>query len=172
MATVAPLSCLVSVPTAPQVALEGRTEILGDLLLNCTGLSSTITADILLTLNTNVTNQVTAGITDAMLVKRERATGRAGAGLYHGALAGCDSDTEWRSSLSANHQRARGRQPFSGGVESTGSGDHRTVDGELFGRGTGGECDADRAARETPPPVPRCDTCCASSRGNGLRLAE
>jgi hypothetical protein len=68
MATVAPLSCLVSVPTAPQVALEGRTEILGDLLLNCTGLSSAITADILLTLNTNVTNQVTAGITDAMLV--------------------------------------------------------------------------------------------------------
>ncbi len=61
-------SCAVSASSAPQVALEGRTEVLGDLLLNCTGLTSPITADISLMLNTSVTNKVTAGATDAALV--------------------------------------------------------------------------------------------------------
>ncbi len=64
----APLNCTASVPATPQAAIEGRTEILGDLILTCTGLTSALTADISLTLNTNVTNAITAGATDASLL--------------------------------------------------------------------------------------------------------
>ncbi|HLK69398.1 MAG TPA: discoidin domain-containing protein [Bryobacteraceae bacterium] len=61
-----PLSCSASVPSAPQVALEGRTEVLGDLILTCTGLTSPLTANIALTLNTDVTNAITSGFSDAI----------------------------------------------------------------------------------------------------------
>ncbi len=60
-------SCTASVPTTPQAALEGRTEVLGDLLLNCSGLSGALLADIALTLNVNVTNALANGTTDAVL---------------------------------------------------------------------------------------------------------
>jgi len=60
-------SCTGAVPLEPQVAIEGRTELLGDYLLSCTGLSSTLTADITLTLNVNVTNAVVSGSTDAVM---------------------------------------------------------------------------------------------------------
>ena len=63
-----PLNCTAIAPTAAQVAIEGRTEVVGDLILSCTGLASTLTADISLTLNTNVTNAITAGATDASLL--------------------------------------------------------------------------------------------------------
>jgi len=61
------LSCTASVPSAPQVALEGRTEVMGDFVLNCAGLSGSLKADIALTLNTNVTNMLTNGVADAVL---------------------------------------------------------------------------------------------------------
>jgi len=60
-------SCTGAVPLEPQVAIEGRTELLGDYLLSCTGLSSTLTADITLTLNVNVTNALAGGATDAVM---------------------------------------------------------------------------------------------------------
>jgi len=62
-------SCTALTATFPQAALEGRTELLGDLVLTCTGLSSAVTADIALTLNTNVTNTLSGTDTlDALLV--------------------------------------------------------------------------------------------------------
>jgi N-acetylneuraminic acid mutarotase len=63
------LSCTASLPpTGPaQIALEGRTEVLTPLTLTCTGVTTAITADITLALNTPVTNQVTAGLSDATL---------------------------------------------------------------------------------------------------------
>jgi streptogramin lyase len=60
-------SCTGSVPLEPEVAIEGRTELLGDYLLSCTGLSGTMKADITLTLNTNVTNALSSGATDAVM---------------------------------------------------------------------------------------------------------
>jgi len=65
--TGAALSCTAGVPTVPQVALEGRTEVLGDYVVNCSGLAALLTADLTLTLNTNVTNGLTNGVTDAAL---------------------------------------------------------------------------------------------------------
>ena len=63
-----PLNCTASAAATPQVAIEGRTEVLGDLILTCTGLVGTLTADISLTLNTNVTNTIAGGTTDAGLL--------------------------------------------------------------------------------------------------------
>ena len=75
-----PLTCTASVPAATNVAIEGRTEVMGDLLLSCTGLTSPLTADISFTLNTNVTNALTNGVTDASLV----VNGASQAGLVSG----------------------------------------------------------------------------------------
>ena len=62
-----PVICIASVAAPPQVATEGRTEVLGDLLLSCGGILG-LTADISLTLNTNVTNAITGvNIADAVL---------------------------------------------------------------------------------------------------------
>jgi len=60
-------SCTATVPLPPQVALEGRTETLGDYLLNCSGLTGPLTTDISLALNTNVSNALSGGLTDAIL---------------------------------------------------------------------------------------------------------
>jgi len=60
-------SCTASVLSAPQVALEGRTEVLGDYLLSCSGLTGALTTDISLALNTDVTNALSGGFTDAVL---------------------------------------------------------------------------------------------------------
>ncbi|SPF50343.1 Virginiamycin B lyase (modular protein) [Candidatus Sulfopaludibacter sp. SbA4] len=65
--TATALSCTGSAAAAPQAALEGRTELLGDYVLNCSGLTTTLKADLLLTLNANVTNALTNGATDAVL---------------------------------------------------------------------------------------------------------
>jgi sugar lactone lactonase YvrE len=67
--TLTPSSCTISVPPLPgvaNVALEGRTEVVGDLLVTCSGLSSAITGNFLLTLNTSITNQVTPGTNTAV----------------------------------------------------------------------------------------------------------
>src|SRR5581483_9561786 len=56
-----PLSCTATVPSAPRVALEGRTETMGELDLNCSGLTSALTVDVLLSLNTTITNNVSSG---------------------------------------------------------------------------------------------------------------
>jgi virginiamycin B lyase len=50
------VSCIGNVPSVPQVALEGRAELLGDYVLSCSGLTGTVKADITLTLNADVTN--------------------------------------------------------------------------------------------------------------------
>jgi len=55
------LGCAATVPSTPQVALEGRTEVVGDLVLNCSGVSGSLSADINLALNVNLTS------TDAVL---------------------------------------------------------------------------------------------------------
>ena len=61
-------SCTASVATPPPVALEGRTEVPGDLVVNCVGVTGPVNADIALTLNTNITNLLTGGTTtDALL---------------------------------------------------------------------------------------------------------
>jgi len=65
--TGATLSCAAGVPSVPQVALEGRTEVLGDYVVNCSGLAGPLTADFTLILNTNVTNALTDFVTDAVL---------------------------------------------------------------------------------------------------------
>jgi len=65
--TATTLSCTGAAAAAPQVTLEGRTELLGDYLLNCSGLTATLKADLLLTLNTNVTNALNGGATDTVL---------------------------------------------------------------------------------------------------------
>jgi len=66
------LSCSANAPAPAQIALEGRTEVLGDLELSCTGLSGPVKADIELTLNTNVTSTLTGpNTTDAVLLVDE-----------------------------------------------------------------------------------------------------
>jgi uncharacterized repeat protein (TIGR01451 family) len=66
------VSCVASVPGAPQVALEGRTEAVGDVQVSCTGLSGAVAADIALTMNTNVTNTLTGtSAVDAVLLVNE-----------------------------------------------------------------------------------------------------
>jgi uncharacterized repeat protein (TIGR01451 family) len=60
-------ACAASVPAVPQVPLEGRTEPLGDLVLTCTGLTGSLSANVALTLNANITNALASGLTDATL---------------------------------------------------------------------------------------------------------
>jgi hypothetical protein len=55
------------VPTVPQVVVSGRTEVLGDYVVNCAGINGVVQADITVTLNTNVTNALANGVTDAVL---------------------------------------------------------------------------------------------------------
>jgi hypothetical protein len=71
--TTGTLNCMASAASVqpPLVALEGRTEQVGDLLLTCSGMTSPITADIVLTLNnTAITNKIIAApnTSDAMLI--------------------------------------------------------------------------------------------------------
>jgi len=68
--TASTANCTAGVPSVTQAALEGRTETLGDLLLNCRGLSGNLKADVTLTLNTNVTNTLAGNLnaTDAVLI--------------------------------------------------------------------------------------------------------
>jgi hypothetical protein len=54
-----PVTCSASMVSVLPVALEGRTELLGNMQLTCTG---TIVADVVLTLNANVANKLTGGI--------------------------------------------------------------------------------------------------------------
>jgi len=77
-------NCTASVPSAPQVAIEGRTERLGDYFLSCTGLSGSVKADFTLTLITNATNQLTNGSVDAVLTVN-------GGGAQNGLVAGYNS---------------------------------------------------------------------------------
>lgn len=63
-----PLFCVASAPSPNEVALEGRTEVMGDLVLRCQGIPSALIADISLALNTNVTNAVSdLNTSDAVL---------------------------------------------------------------------------------------------------------
>ncbi len=63
-----PATCVAGVATPPNIVFDGRTEVLGDLVLSCSGISGAVTADISLTLNTNVTNAITgSNISDAVL---------------------------------------------------------------------------------------------------------
>jgi len=63
------VSCTAAVAAPAQIALEGRTELLGDLVVTCTGLSSAVSAGVSLTLNTDVTNTLSGtNSIDALLV--------------------------------------------------------------------------------------------------------
>lgn len=64
------VSCTAS-STPNVVAAEGRTEPVSDIVLHCSGINVPLNADVSLTLNTNVTNTSTAGITDARLLVNE-----------------------------------------------------------------------------------------------------
>jgi hypothetical protein len=66
-----PLNCTALVTAPALAAIEGRTEVLGDLQLSCTGFSGVLIADISLTLNTNVTNTLTGNTADASLLVNE-----------------------------------------------------------------------------------------------------
>jgi len=77
-------NCAATVPSAPQVAIEGRTERLGDYVLSCTGLSGSVKADFTLALITNVTNALSNGSTDAVLTVN-------GGGAQNGVVAGYSS---------------------------------------------------------------------------------
>src|SRR5206468_1467805 len=64
------VACTTATPTAPQVAREGRTELIADFSITCSGISAPILTDVLLRLNTNITNAVTTAgsdLTDALL---------------------------------------------------------------------------------------------------------
>ena len=69
--TASNLACSASAPAPSSIALEGRTEILGDVEVSCTGLTAPVTVDISLTLNTDVTNRLTGSTTDSTLLVNE-----------------------------------------------------------------------------------------------------
>ena len=50
------VSCIAKSSQPPQLALEGRTEALADMLLTCSGVTSPVTVDISLTLNAPISN--------------------------------------------------------------------------------------------------------------------
>ncbi len=83
--TAVTVGCTASAAAAPVVALEGRTETLGDLVLNCAGLSGAVNADVVLSLNTNVSNAlVSVSATDAVLTVN-------GANPQNGQITGYNS---------------------------------------------------------------------------------
>ena len=55
-------NCTATAAASPLVALEGLTEAVGGININCTGVTSTIKGDVVLTLNTNVTNPLNGTI--------------------------------------------------------------------------------------------------------------
>jgi len=68
------INCTGSSPNPAPAAMEGRTELLGDYLLTCTGMTAPVTANIALRLNTNVTNATASGVSDAFLQVNGAAT--------------------------------------------------------------------------------------------------
>jgi len=60
-------ACSASAPTASPVAVEGRTELLSDYVLTCSGFASALTVDLSFLINTNITNHLTGSATDVAL---------------------------------------------------------------------------------------------------------
>lgn len=84
------LSCaVVNVSNPPSLRSTGRTELLSDLDVNCTGRSggAVVAADVVLTLNVNVTNRVTAANTETTDAKLVLASGGTIAGRVEGINA-------------------------------------------------------------------------------------
>jgi len=75
-----PLSCQANTGVAPTVRAEGLTELLGDLVLTCTGGNANLPflANFQIFLNTNVTSRLTSGVYDALLLVDEPGVARAG----------------------------------------------------------------------------------------------
>ncbi|HEY2013886.1 MAG TPA: hypothetical protein VGH38_10320, partial [Bryobacteraceae bacterium] len=77
-------NCVASVFIVPQVALEGRTDVMGDVNVTCHALNSATTATVELTLSTQVTNTLTGiegpDAIDALLIQPNKG--------IHGHLAG------------------------------------------------------------------------------------
>jgi hypothetical protein len=71
--------CTQAAVNTPRVRAEGRAELVGDVLLQCTGeVSTTITANIMMFLNTNITSRVLStgtNLTEALLAINEPAAG-------------------------------------------------------------------------------------------------
>ncbi|MFN0100535.1 MAG: BACON domain-containing protein, partial [Bryobacteraceae bacterium] len=61
------LGCSAAMTTVPQVASDGRTELLGEMTVSCVGLTSAVVTDVVLTLNTSISNRLSQGLTDAAL---------------------------------------------------------------------------------------------------------
>jgi len=62
--------CSPNVASPPLVAMEGRTEVLGDLTISCAGVRNPTSVDFILTFNTNVTNTIvgSGNATDAVMI--------------------------------------------------------------------------------------------------------
>jgi hypothetical protein len=60
-------SCTAATSPPPAIAMEGRTELLGELFLTCDGFGATTAAKVALTLNTSVTNALDGTNADAQL---------------------------------------------------------------------------------------------------------
>lgn len=86
-------TCVNNAGVPPTVRAEGITELVGDLVLNCSGTAGVvpaagITANVQIFLNTNVTSRLVGAGTEALLILNETT---AGAATYQGTLAGSNS---------------------------------------------------------------------------------
>jgi hypothetical protein len=59
------VTCNAAAQTVPNVYMEGHTELIGGLNLTCTGITSTVTLDVVLSLNTSITNPVAVNRTSS-----------------------------------------------------------------------------------------------------------
>jgi hypothetical protein len=89
-------SCTIAQPIARTLRQEGLAELLGDLVLNCSGTSSGgVTGDVIVTLNANITNHTLTAdpsglTTDALLLKDEPASQALvlASNVFRGVVAG------------------------------------------------------------------------------------
>jgi uncharacterized repeat protein (TIGR01451 family) len=94
------LNCVVSAPAPPVLRLEAYTELLGDLVLNCNGgtLGQTLTSDLTVSTNVNVTSRIlNAGTqaTEALLLIDDPSPGQQvlNSTVFQGTLTGPNTIT-------------------------------------------------------------------------------
>ncbi|MBX5495678.1 MAG: hypothetical protein IRZ15_10120, partial [Bryobacteraceae bacterium] len=89
----AAFACTATAGVPPLARAEGITELVGDIVLNCSGGSgAAITANVQIFLNTNVTSRITSGnTTEALLLLGEPATASLNTNAFQGQLAGANS---------------------------------------------------------------------------------
>jgi len=86
-------ACTATAGVPPLARAEGITELVGDIVLNCSGGSgAAITANVQIFLNTNVTSRIITGnTTEALLLLGEPAAATLGTNAFQGQLAGANS---------------------------------------------------------------------------------